>query len=121
MRSETVRADTRRRHRNATRRDRQGQSRGRDRQLSVLRSAARAQHECGAAGPRCTEARAGQTRGRGDAGTSAASTILKRVTNARARIPAEIVAQARAAYPQPAAQTRIVSEARIRLDPRKSV
>jgi molybdopterin-biosynthesis enzyme MoeA-like protein len=46
-----------------------------DRQLSVFRSAARAQHECGATRPRCTEARAGQTPGRGDAGASAASTI----------------------------------------------
>ena len=33
------------------------------------------QYECGAARPRCTEARAGQTRGRGHAGASAASTI----------------------------------------------
>src|SRR5262245_932456 len=32
-----------------------------------FRSAARAEHEYGAARPRCTEARAGQTRGRGDA------------------------------------------------------
>jgi hypothetical protein len=53
----------------------QGQSWGRDRELSVLRSTARAQHECGAARPRCREARAGQTCGRGDAGASAASTI----------------------------------------------
>ena len=37
-----------------------------------FRSAARAQHECGATRPRCTEARAGQMRGRGDAGASAA-------------------------------------------------
>ena len=44
-------------------------------ELSVIRSAARAEHECGAARPRCTEARAGQTRGRGDAGANAASTI----------------------------------------------
>src|SRR5262245_33844629 len=36
-------------------RDRQVQSRGYDRQLSVLRSTARAQRECGAARPRCTE------------------------------------------------------------------
>jgi molybdopterin-biosynthesis enzyme MoeA-like protein len=48
-------------------------SRGCDRQLSVLRSAARAQHECGAARPRCTEARAGQTRGH--AGANATSPI----------------------------------------------
>ena len=34
---------------------------GRDRELSVLRSAARGQHECGSARRRCTEARAGQT------------------------------------------------------------
>jgi molybdopterin-biosynthesis enzyme MoeA-like protein len=47
----------------------------RDRELSVLRSAARAQHECGPTRPRCSEARAGQTRGRGDAGESAASAI----------------------------------------------
>src|SRR5262249_57389615 len=53
------------------------QSWGRDRELSVLRSAARAQHECGAARPRCKEACAGQTRGRGDAGASAAGTITQ--------------------------------------------
>src|SRR5262249_54030503 len=41
----------------------------------VRRSAAGAQHECGAARPRWTEARAGETRGRGHAGASAASTI----------------------------------------------
>src|SRR5262245_57159143 len=34
-----------------------------------------AQHECGAARPRCTEARAGQRCGRGHAGASAASAI----------------------------------------------
>jgi molybdopterin-biosynthesis enzyme MoeA-like protein len=46
MLSETVRADAReRQHRDATRRDRQSQSRGRDRELSVLRSAARAQYD----------------------------------------------------------------------------
>jgi ABC transporter substrate binding protein len=38
-----------------------------------------------------------------------------------ASIPAEILAYTRAAYPQRAAQTRIVSKARIRLDSRKSV
>jgi molybdenum cofactor synthesis domain-containing protein len=43
--------------------------------LSVFRSAARGQHECDAARPRCTEARAGQTRSRGHAGASAASII----------------------------------------------
>src|SRR6516165_1779452 len=47
---------------------------GRTKDQSVLRSSAWAQHECGAARPRCTEARAGQTRGRGHAGASAAST-----------------------------------------------
>jgi molybdopterin-biosynthesis enzyme MoeA-like protein len=41
----------------------------------ILRSGARAQHERGAARPRCTEACAGQTRRRGDAGASAASTV----------------------------------------------
>jgi hypothetical protein len=76
LRHRTVRADTREGDiGGATRRDRQGQSCCRDRELSILRSAARAQHECGAARPRCTEARAGQTRGREDAGASAASTI----------------------------------------------
>jgi hypothetical protein len=55
--------------------NRQSQSRSHDRQLSVFRSAARGQHECGAARPRCTEAHASQTCGRGDAGASAASTI----------------------------------------------
>jgi hypothetical protein len=69
-----ARGYARRRHRNATRRDRQSQSWGRDRELSVLRSTA--QHECGAARPRCTEARAGQKRGREDVGASAASTKL---------------------------------------------
>jgi hypothetical protein len=39
---------------------------------------------------------------------------------ARARIPAEILAYARAAFPNAAAQTRMVSVARNRLDPRKS-
>src|SRR5262249_24223264 len=58
-----------------TRRDREGKPQGRDRQLFVFRSAARAQHECGAAHPCCTEARTGQTRGRGHARASAASTI----------------------------------------------
>src|SRR5256886_16359662 len=43
--------------------------------LSVLRSAAWAQHECGAARPRCTEARARQTRGRGHAGAGAGGTL----------------------------------------------
>ena len=38
-----------------------------------------------------------------------------------ASIPAEILAYTRAAYPKRAAQTRIVSKARIRLDSRKSV
>jgi hypothetical protein len=38
-----------------------------------------------------------------------------------ASIPAEILAYTRAAYPQRAAQTRIVSKARIRLDSRKSM
>jgi hypothetical protein len=56
------------------------QSWGRDRELSVLRSAARGQHECGAARPRCTEARACQTRGRGHAGASAASAIKERLS-----------------------------------------
>ena len=42
---------------------------------SVVRAAARGQHECCAARPRCTEARAGETRDRGDAEASAASTI----------------------------------------------
>ena len=37
-----------------------------------FRSAARAQHECGATRPRCTEARADQTRGRRHAGARAA-------------------------------------------------
>src|SRR5436853_177981 len=69
-----------RRYRNAARRDRQSQSWGRDRELSVLRSAARGQHECGAARPRCTEARACQTRGRGHAGASAASAIKERLS-----------------------------------------
>ena len=58
---------------------------GRDRELSVLRSAARAQHECGAARPRCTEARAGQTRGRRHAATSAAGTIKERLSLALSR------------------------------------
>jgi hypothetical protein len=40
---------------------------------------------------------------------------------ARASIPAEILAYARAAFPNAAAQTRIVSKARIRLDSGKSV
>jgi molybdopterin-biosynthesis enzyme MoeA-like protein len=66
----------------------QGQSRGRDRQLSVLRSAARAQHECGAARPRCTEACAGQTRGRGHGGASAASTQPRPLrAKTRVRVP----------------------------------
>ena len=43
--------------------------------LKIGVSTARAQHECGAARPRCTQARAGQTRGRGHAGASAADTI----------------------------------------------
>src|SRR6266511_2203933 len=47
--------------------------------LSVLRSAAWAQHECGAARPRCTEARACQTRGRGHAGAGAGGTIEERL------------------------------------------
>src|SRR5437660_8435041 len=38
------------------------------------------QHECGAARPRCTEARACKTRGRGDARASAASTIESRLS-----------------------------------------
>ena len=40
--------------------------------LKIGVSTARAQHECGAARPRCTQARAGQTRGREHAGASAA-------------------------------------------------
>jgi hypothetical protein len=48
---------------------------GRDRELSVHRSAARGQHECGTARPRSTEARACEARGRGHARASAASTI----------------------------------------------
>ena len=43
--------------------------------LKIGVSTARAQHECGAARPRCTQARAGQTRGRGHAGARAADTI----------------------------------------------
>src|SRR5262249_17692119 len=41
--------------------------------------------QCGAARPRCTEARACKTRGRGDAGASAASTITSRVSLALSR------------------------------------
>src|SRR5437870_11461468 len=55
--------------------------------LSVLRSAAWAQHECGAARPRCTETRACQTRGRGHAGASAANTIEQRLSVAREKPP----------------------------------
>ncbi len=49
------------------------------RELSVLRSTARAQHECGAARPRCTEARACKMRGGGHVGASTASTIKERL------------------------------------------
>ena len=72
MLSETVRAEcARRRHRHPARRDRQGQSRGRDRQLSVLRSAARAQHQRGAARARSAQARGRHARGGGDADAGA--------------------------------------------------
>src|SRR6266699_2024537 len=68
MVSETVRADTREGDIGMQLgRDRQGQSCGRDRKLSVLRSAARGQHECSTARPRSTEARVCKTRGRGHA------------------------------------------------------
>jgi molybdopterin-biosynthesis enzyme MoeA-like protein len=64
MLSETVRADVREGDIGTQLGEiRQSQSCGRDRELSVLRSAAWAQHECGAARPRCTEARACKTRG----------------------------------------------------------
>jgi len=43
--------------------------------MNVLRSAERAQHECGAARPRSTKARLCKTRGRGHAAASAASII----------------------------------------------
>jgi Probable molybdopterin binding domain len=65
MLPETVRADAREQHWYAARRDRQGQARGRDRELSVLRFAAQAQYQRCSARPRCTKARACKTRSRG--------------------------------------------------------
>ena len=61
--SETVRADARERYRYPARRDRQGQSRGGNRQSSVLRSAERSQYQRGAAGQRRTKAPACQACG----------------------------------------------------------
>ena len=76
MLSETVRADAREGDIGMQLGEiRQGQSCGCNRELSILRSPAPAQHECGAARPRCTEARACEARGRGHAGASAARTI----------------------------------------------
>ena len=67
MLSETVRADCREGDiGTALGRDREGPSGGGDRQLSVLRRAARAQHQCGAARARSGKARRGESRGRGD-------------------------------------------------------
>ncbi len=73
MLSETVRADAREGDIGMQLGDRQSQSWDRDRELSVLRSTARAQHECGAARPRRTEARACKMRGGGHVGASTAS------------------------------------------------
>jgi len=61
------------------RRDRQGQSRSGDRQLSVLRSAARAQYQCGAARARRAKARACRARGGGDARAGAGRAIERGV------------------------------------------
>jgi molybdenum cofactor synthesis domain-containing protein len=61
--SETVRADARERYRYPARRDRQGQSRGGNRQSSVLRSAERSQYQRGAARQRRTKAPACQACG----------------------------------------------------------
>ena len=61
--SETVRADAREGDIGTPAgRDRQGPSRGRDRQLSVLRRGARPQHQCGAARARSAQARRRQGR-----------------------------------------------------------
>jgi hypothetical protein len=49
-------------------------------------SEARAQHQCRPPRPRCTEARAGETRDRGDAGASAASKRVIDATSIRAEI-----------------------------------
>jgi len=67
-----ARGCARRRHRNATRRDRQGQSCGRDRSYPFF-DPQHGPNTNGVLRPRCTEARADQTRGRGHAGASAAA------------------------------------------------
>ena len=80
MLSETVRAERPRgRHRHPARRDRQGQPGRRDRQLSVLRPAARAQHQRGAARARSGQARRRHPRGRVDAGARARRPVEQRV------------------------------------------
>ena len=76
----------RRRHRHPARPDRQGQSGRRDRQLSVLRSAARAQHQRGPARARSAKARNRDARGGGHAAASAGGAIERRLIRPGAAI-----------------------------------
>ena len=75
----------RERYRYPTRRHREGQSRGGNRQPSVLRSAAWAQHQRGAARQRRTKAPARQARGGGPAAAGAGCAIAPRLRAAASR------------------------------------